>query len=180
VPLPPLSLTTPGQYVARMILTFAGAVLGASLAFFGIGPRVSDWIRGFSLPILILAGAMIGGWIGYWAGVMFGRLPMIARWTPLPASTPEEQAKKLRLDTWHYLFGCFGWPVGLFFGTGLFFGLKSLVLGPASRQWDSLLCPLLVFGGGVAGIICGLLVGIRVTGSYARVPPESTIQPDKS
>lgn len=167
VALPPPSLHSPGQYIARMLVTFAGALLGFMIAFFESVSATKHSAGEPFIPVFVIAGAFLGGLIGYCIGATLGRVPMIARWTPPPESTPEEQAEKRRQGRWLILFGCVGWFAGLIVGFGLFIVLKELHWVRANAEWRSVM-PLLFFGGGFAGIICALTLGIRVVGSATR------------
>ena len=178
VALPAPALPSPGQYVARMLLTFAGALLG----FFIVFPVIAGALRSALVPffpVFVIAGAFLGGLIGYWIGATLGRVPMIARWTPPPESTPEELAKKQRQGRWLILFGAVGWFAGAIGGGGLLFLLHELRWAPGPAEFG-ILIPLLFFGGGFAGVICSLMVGIRFVSSSVQVPSNSDSKPANS
>jgi hypothetical protein len=88
VVLPSLPRPTAGQYGARMLWTFVGVILGLAIGFFEGIPTGHNSAWANFVPVFAGAGAVLGGMIGYRIGVLFGRLPMIARWTAPPASTP--------------------------------------------------------------------------------------------
>ena len=113
------------------------------------------------VPLLAMVGGGIaGGLFGYWAGAVFGCMPVIARWRPPPEDTPEQKAENARRGRWQIGFGCVGWFVGLMAGLSIFITLLEFVWGADGGL--KVLLPVLFFGGGVTGIICGVVIGNRV------------------
>jgi hypothetical protein len=172
VVLPPLSLPTPGQYIARMLGTLAGAILGLFATFFGSTSAAADLTLFSFVPFLAMVGGGItGGLFGYWTGAVFGRLSLIARWRPPAEDTPEHRAEKRRRGRWQIGFGCVGWFVGLAAGLTIFITLKEFVWG-GNGGWKALL-PVIFFGGGVTGLFSGVVIGNQVARRRADRPPNS-------
>lgn len=161
LPSPPLR--TFGQSAARILGTLGGGVLGMFGGFFGCAGLVM--LNGFAfLPFLGAAlGGLAGGLLGFVLGAMAGWLPAVRNMKPVD---PVEQRR--RSNRWERTGGCLGFFVGFLGGFVAFIALVELVLGWAAPGGWLALFPILVFGGGFAGLVAGGMLGSRIA---RRRPP---------
>ncbi|MEO2090800.1 MAG: hypothetical protein ABGY75_15050, partial [Gemmataceae bacterium] len=155
LPSPPLR--TFGQNAARVLGTVGGGVLGMFGGFFGFAPLAMP--NGFViLPFLGAAGGGLAGvLIGFALGVLAGWLPAVRNMKPVD---PAEQ--KRRSNRWVRVGGCLGFFAGFFGGGVAFMALDVLVFGPGGPNGWLALFPVLVFGGGFAGLVAGGMLGSRI------------------
>jgi hypothetical protein len=158
VVLPPQTPLNQGQFAVRLLGTLIGALAGCIAGF----ELISTWYMNpfaFAPFIGMIAGLFAGGFCGYWVGAIVGRLPMVARWKLPPPDPLEQKAEKLRRRQWILVCGFVGWCIGLPAGFAAFIALEDFIRG--NGAWK-IVYPILAFGGGIAGIICGALVGNRL------------------
>jgi hypothetical protein len=165
-----LTLPTPGQYLSRWLGTLAGALLGLGGGFFGGGGAALAWGFWMIVPFLAAAvGLVIGGTLGYFAGLAIGQRPAVARWKSNPPGTPEQQAQKHRRSKWQIGCGCFGWFMGFIAGSAIFMLLDAALGNPQMQAWNI----VLFFGSPLIGMIVGILVFAWIGGHIADRRKES-------
>jgi hypothetical protein len=158
--LPPQTLLNQGQFVVRLLGTLVGAIAGCIAGFEFSATTWFNMNQFAFVPFIgMIAGLFAGGFCGYWVSTILGWLPVVARWKLPPPEPLEQKAEKLRRGQWQLVFGFVGWCIGLPAGFAAFIALEDFVRG--NGVWK-IVFPILAFGGGIAGIICGALIGNRL------------------
>jgi membrane protein YqaA with SNARE-associated domain len=165
VPLPPLPVPKPGEYLCRIFGTLIGLVIGLFGGFFGGGAVAFNRNLWAVVPFLTLfVGGILGSILGYAIGAAVGRLSGAAAWKPKPSATLEEQTEARRRSGWTLGCGCVGWFAGFLAGGLLFMAIDMLFgivgMGPGVA--------VLFFGFPVVGMIVGFLLFAKIGSRIAR------------